>query len=152
MIDYKKGLPEAQFNVVSGFVDSTRSQTLFSNPFEILPGITQSNYNSIIPIGIILRINCNAFTVGLIQNFYIGFQIPIIAQLPGSTGAFFSLNNPLPDISPGTGWFTLGTRQQTQHTNYTSGSVPVVLMTDADDPNFFTNGISYSFMYCKIII
>jgi hypothetical protein len=149
MIDYKPYI-EPEFKVVNGIIPGNRMLTLFSDPFEIF---TSNNplYNAIIPITFTIRLNCTNFS-GTINTFLLGNETAITAQLPNPNGAFCHLNNPLPDITPGTGTYTLGVRQSTQHTNIITGGVPVVLMSDADDLTAIFSDCPFSFTYYLTVL
>jgi hypothetical protein len=131
------------FLTVSGVCPGSRMDTLYSNPYEILPAA---------PIGKrYVPVACNmwmrTFVPGVIQSLMVGCYGAIFQFLPLPTGAFCNANDPYKGGTVSNAWFTLGVQSlDLGGQNYLPDS-PIYIMTEADDPVVAGTSITYSFAY-----
>jgi hypothetical protein len=131
------------FLTVSGVVPGNRMDTLYSNPYEILPAAPIGK--RYVPLACNMRIAANP--AGIAQSLLVGCYGAIFNYLPLPSGAFCNVNDPYKGGTITTAWYTLGVQSlDLLGINYIPDS-PIYIMTEADDPVVNGTSIIYSFAY-----
>lgn len=132
-----------KFITIEGICPGNRMDTLYSNPFQILPAAPIGKRYVPIACNMLVR----AFVPGIAQSLMVGCTAAILQYLPSSTGAFCNVSDPYKGGTVGFAWFTLGIQAlDLLGSNYVPDS-PICIMTEADDIVVSGTSITYSFAY-----
>lgn len=132
-----------KFLTVEGVCPGNRMDTLYSNPYEILPAAPTGKRYVPVACQMLMR----AFVPGIANSLLVGCYGAIFQYLPNPTGAFCNVADPYKGGTVGFAWFTLGIQSlDLLGQNYLPDS-PIYIMTDADDPVVSGTSINYSFAY-----